>query len=207
MRRCRCGRRSTSCCRVCIWAPLSSVRRSYRSRRLERDGIVGSRLIVAQARVGLFPAAFARLDTRMGAPRSATWAVTALSMLGPLSGRGAVIPIINMVSICLALSIILCLARAHPAPADRDDCLCVSGAGWPCHHRSRRDRRAGDGGSRTFESILRGPGPHSARVEVAGGMGRTRLGRLPLEAACLDFRMTRAQRRLKNPTRHCRTHR
>jgi amino acid transporter len=70
---------------------------------------VASRVIFAQARLGFLPAALARVDPQSGAPRVAIILVTALTAIGFALGRGAILPIVDMVSICLALSIILCI--------------------------------------------------------------------------------------------------
>ena len=70
---------------------------------------VASRLIYAQARQGLLPEGLARVDPRSGAPSAALAVVVILTMLGVALGRAAVVPIVNMVSLCLALSMLLCL--------------------------------------------------------------------------------------------------
>lgn len=70
---------------------------------------VGSRLLVAQSREGMLPSSLAICEPRSGSPQTAVLVVTALTLTGPLLGRSALLPIVNMVSICLALSIILCL--------------------------------------------------------------------------------------------------
>lgn len=70
---------------------------------------LASRLIFAQARHGFLPPALASVDAKTGAPRTAIVLVTALSMVGVAFGRAAVLPIVNMVALCLALSIVLCL--------------------------------------------------------------------------------------------------
>jgi amino acid transporter len=70
---------------------------------------VASRLVFAQARSGLLPAMFLRVAPGSGVPRAAVVAVALVTLLGILAGRGAVVPIVNMVSTCVALSIILCL--------------------------------------------------------------------------------------------------
>jgi APA family basic amino acid/polyamine antiporter len=70
---------------------------------------VGSRLMFAQARYGLLPASFLKVDSATGAPRPAIVVISILTIIGVLLGRGAITPIVNMVSICLALSIIFCL--------------------------------------------------------------------------------------------------
>lgn len=84
---------------------------------------LGSRLLYAQACRGLLPAGVARTDTA-GAPRVAIVLVTGMTMLGIAAGRAAVLPIVNMVSICIALSFILCLMvllrlrRSSSAPGE-----------------------------------------------------------------------------------------
>ena len=70
---------------------------------------IASRLIVAQAREGFLPGRLAVCDPESGSPRAAVLAVAALTLIGPLIGRSALLPIIAMVSICLAFSIVLCL--------------------------------------------------------------------------------------------------
>lgn len=70
---------------------------------------VASRLIVAQAREGFLPERLAICDAKSGSPRTAVLSVALLTLAGPLMGRSALLPIVNMVSMCLALSIILCL--------------------------------------------------------------------------------------------------
>lgn len=70
---------------------------------------VATRLMVAQAREGFLPRRLAFVNTESGAPKMATLLVTVLSLMGPLLGRAAILPIVNMASICLAVSIVLCL--------------------------------------------------------------------------------------------------
>jgi APA family basic amino acid/polyamine antiporter len=70
---------------------------------------LGSRLIVALSRDGLLPRPLAALDAANGSPRRAILLVTVLSLGGPVFGRGALLPLVDMVSVCLALSILLCL--------------------------------------------------------------------------------------------------
>jgi len=83
---------------------------------------MSSRLIFAQARCGLLPQWLAQVDPSTGVPRRALWVVSAFTLLGVAVGRSAILPIVDMVSLCLALSIILCLIillrrRRHGAPA------------------------------------------------------------------------------------------
>lgn len=70
---------------------------------------VASRLLFAQARCGLLPARLLGLTLASGAPRAAIVVVMLVSFAGMLAGRGIVVPIVNMVSTCIALSFILCL--------------------------------------------------------------------------------------------------
>jgi APA family basic amino acid/polyamine antiporter len=87
--------------------------------------LMASRLIFAQARLGYLPILFARVSRRSGAPSLAIITVTILTMTVIPLGRGAVVPIVNMCSICLALSYVLCLAillrlrRRAQQPAER----------------------------------------------------------------------------------------
>ena len=71
---------------------------------------VASRVIYAQANHGMIPAALGTIHSKTRAPRIAIALVTALTLVGVALGRGAILPIVDMVSICLALSMILCLA-------------------------------------------------------------------------------------------------
>ncbi len=70
---------------------------------------MASRMLVSQARDGVLPAAFARLDPATGAPRVAIAFTTVATAIGVAVGRGALMPIVNMSSLCLALSILVCL--------------------------------------------------------------------------------------------------
>lgn len=71
---------------------------------------VGSRLLFAQARHGLLPRQLLRVHPVSGAPRAAIITILVVTLVGILAGRGAVLPIVNMVSTCMALSYLLCLA-------------------------------------------------------------------------------------------------
>jgi len=70
---------------------------------------IASRLLLAQARHGLMPPALARIHQPSGAPRNAVLVVTGLTCLEVLLGRSAISPIVDMLSVCSALCIILCL--------------------------------------------------------------------------------------------------
>lgn len=71
---------------------------------------LATRLLFAQARHGLIPASFAKLQGASGTPRVAVVFVTICSVIGIALGRAAILPIVNMVSTCLGLSMILCIA-------------------------------------------------------------------------------------------------
>jgi basic amino acid/polyamine antiporter, APA family len=68
-----------------------------------------SRMILAQSRAGLLPAALGRLDSRRDVASNAIWFTTAASGAGILLGRGALVPIVNMATICVSLTIVLML--------------------------------------------------------------------------------------------------
>jgi amino acid transporter len=70
---------------------------------------LATRLLFAQARHNLIPASFARLSGTSGTPRVAIVFVTAGSMIGVALGRAAILPIVNMASTCLGLTMILCI--------------------------------------------------------------------------------------------------
>jgi APA family basic amino acid/polyamine antiporter len=70
---------------------------------------MSSRLLLAQARHGLLPQWLAHVDPRSGVPRRAVFIASAFTVLGVALGRSAILPIVDMVSLCLALSIILSL--------------------------------------------------------------------------------------------------
>jgi amino acid transporter len=64
-------------------------------------------LLLAMSREGLISASFARTN-RFHAPGRATLFVGGVGLLGILLGRGAVVPIINMASISLSFSYVVC---------------------------------------------------------------------------------------------------
>jgi amino acid transporter len=71
--------------------------------------LMASRILLAQARAGMVPASFGRLNQRAGAPANAILLVTFVSIGGMLLGKGALIPIINMATICIAMILVLTL--------------------------------------------------------------------------------------------------
>lgn len=71
--------------------------------------LMASRILVAQARAGMVPAALGRLNARAAAPANAILLVTAVTITGMALGKGALIPIINMAVICITLILVLAL--------------------------------------------------------------------------------------------------
>jgi amino acid transporter len=71
--------------------------------------LMASRIILAQARAGILPAPFARVNRRAAAPANAILLVTVTSIAGMLLGKGALIPIVNMAVICVAMVLVLSL--------------------------------------------------------------------------------------------------
>lgn len=65
--------------------------------------IVGSRLILAQARAGLLPSRLSHLNAA-GAPAHAILAFSVASIAGLLMGSGGLIPILNTCAVCVALT-------------------------------------------------------------------------------------------------------
>lgn len=68
--------------------------------------LMASRIILAQAQVGMIPAVFAR-SNRAGAPVTAIVLVTVASVAGMVLGKGALLPIINMAVTCVAIVVLL----------------------------------------------------------------------------------------------------
>ncbi|MDB6085848.1 MAG: rocE [Gammaproteobacteria bacterium] len=68
-----------------------------------------SRMILAQSKAGLLPAALGRLDTQRDVASNAIWLATVASGAGMLLGRGALVPMVNMATLCVSLTIVLML--------------------------------------------------------------------------------------------------
>ena len=85
--------------------------------------LMAARLLMAQARVGLIPASFGHIDKRYRTPTVAAVFVSICTLAAAMAGKGAVLPIVNMASICLALSYVMAcielvlLRRSGPAEA------------------------------------------------------------------------------------------
>jgi APA family basic amino acid/polyamine antiporter len=71
--------------------------------------LMASRILLAQSRAGMVAASFGKLNQRGGAPANAILLVTFVSIGGMLLGKGALIPIINMATICIAMILVLAL--------------------------------------------------------------------------------------------------
>jgi len=72
--------------------------------------IWAARLLMAQARAGFLPGALGRVDQR-GSPVAAIVFVALCNAAGVLLGRGAIIPLVDMASLCLAGNLVLiCIA-------------------------------------------------------------------------------------------------
>ncbi len=105
-----------------LWYGGLGRRRDLAREDLERHDLDVVATHFTQARIGLLPQWLAQVHPKTGAPRRALAVVGAFTLLGVAVGRSAILPIVDMVSLCLALSIILCLIillrrRRHGVPA------------------------------------------------------------------------------------------
>jgi amino acid transporter len=66
--------------------------------------LIAARLVFAQARLGFLPASLSRLHPRFGAPALAIILLTMTSCVAVFLGRGAIVPIVNMCSMCIAIN-------------------------------------------------------------------------------------------------------
>src|ERR1700738_3743936 len=66
-------------------------------------------MILAQSRAGLVPSSPGPIGSRRDVASNAIWFTTAASGAGILLGRGALVPIVNMATICVSLTIVLML--------------------------------------------------------------------------------------------------
>lgn len=84
--------------------------------------MMASRLVLAQSQAALLPAMFGRLDVRGRTPTNAILLVTGASIMGIFLGRGAIVPIVNMATICVSMVIVLMVIalaihrRREPSP-------------------------------------------------------------------------------------------
>jgi amino acid transporter len=79
--------------------------------------IWATRLLLAQARSGFLPATIATVHPRTGAPVGAVMFVAICNALGVLAGKGAIIPLVDMASLCLACNLFLVCITALRARA------------------------------------------------------------------------------------------
>jgi basic amino acid/polyamine antiporter, APA family len=70
---------------------------------------IASRLMFALAREGMLPRPFSTVHTTSGAPRVAILCVTGLTLVGLSFGRSFIVPMVNMVTTCLALTLVVCM--------------------------------------------------------------------------------------------------
>jgi amino acid transporter len=75
------------------------------------SAIWAARLLMAQARAGFLPSVLSKLDARRGSPAGAIVFVAVCNAVGVMLGRGAIIPLVDMASLCLAGNLVLtCVA-------------------------------------------------------------------------------------------------
>ncbi len=72
--------------------------------------MMAARLLVAMARAGFVPAAFAGLHPRFQSPAAALMFIGALNVAGVFFGKGAIEPITDMSAMVLTLTYVLCCA-------------------------------------------------------------------------------------------------
>jgi amino acid transporter len=71
-----------------------------------------ARLLMAQARAGFLPAWLGAVHERHGSPTFAVLFVAACTAIGVALGKGALIPLVDMASLCLAGNLVLACAAA-----------------------------------------------------------------------------------------------
>jgi len=91
--------------RIILVVAIASTAKTWNSLLL-----MASRLLLAQARAGMLPPWLGTLNARAAAPANAIVLITLVSVCGMLLGKGALIPIINMATICITLILVLALA-------------------------------------------------------------------------------------------------
>lgn len=69
--------------------------------------LMAARMLMAQARLEVLPRSLARIHPRYATPGIAVLFVACCTLGGMLLGRGAVLPLVNMASICLAFTFVL----------------------------------------------------------------------------------------------------
>jgi APA family basic amino acid/polyamine antiporter len=69
--------------------------------------LMASRILMAQGREKVIPAGFAALHPRYATPTNAVLFVGVCSLAGVFMGRGAILPLVNTASICMAFSFLV----------------------------------------------------------------------------------------------------
>jgi APA family basic amino acid/polyamine antiporter len=69
--------------------------------------LMAARILMSQARFALVPQSFGRIHPRFSTPSTAVLFVGLCSLGGVFLGRGAIVPLVNMASICLAFTFVL----------------------------------------------------------------------------------------------------
>jgi amino acid transporter len=104
--------------RVVLLAAALSLLKTWNS-----IALMAARILMSQARFALVPQSFGRIHPRFSTPSTAVLFVGACSLGGLFLGRGAIVPLVNMASICLAFTFVLAcvellkLRRQEGAPA------------------------------------------------------------------------------------------
>lgn len=100
------------------------------------NGIVvwAARLVLALARDGFLPSGLAFVHPRFGTPSRALLVVAFANVLGVLLGRGALIPLLNVTSTCVAFTLVTSTAAAwrlrRSAPAVAEPDYLAPGGRW-----------------------------------------------------------------------------
>lgn len=90
------------------------------------------RLLFAQAREGMIPAFFAHVNPRTGAPGKGTIAVAIFNFVGIFLGKGLIEPLVNVMSVCIAMTFVLiCAATLVMRRRDPDHSGFKAYGGYP----------------------------------------------------------------------------
>jgi APA family basic amino acid/polyamine antiporter len=92
--------------------------------------LMAARILMAQARRSLLPQHFARIHPRYAIPSSAVLFVGLCSLGGLFLGRGAVLPLVNMASICVAFTFVLACVGLAKLRRQSDDGAGPGAAGF-----------------------------------------------------------------------------
>ena len=93
--------------------------------------IWAAKLLLAQARAGFLPEIFAVTNQRYGSPTFALMFIAVCSAVGVALGRGAIIPLVDMASLCLAGNLVLaCVAALRARASGRPGSYRTPGGIW-----------------------------------------------------------------------------